>query len=82
MVWQNEVREMRLYTVVTFSNIVHDSFEPFKGSLLSGNPVEVSSSWTIVLETAYLRAVDAFHLLLQSTQYSLSAILSIGECFV
>jgi hypothetical protein len=61
-----QFREMRVrqYAVVAFSNIIHDSFEPFEGSLLPGNPVKVRSSWAIVLEAAYLRAVDALYLLL------------------
>lgn len=64
-----QFREIRVrqYAAIAFSNIIHDSFEPFEGSLLPGHPVEVSSSWTIVLETAYLRSVNALHLLLQST---------------
>ena len=62
---KKQLREMRVrqYAVVAPSNLIHDSFEPFERSLLSGDPVEVSPSWTIVLEAAYLRAVDAFHLL-------------------
>jgi hypothetical protein len=56
-------RNESVYTVIALGHLIHDSFEPLEGSLLSGDPVEVSPSWTIVFEAAYLRAVDAFHLL-------------------
>ncbi|KAL5227758.1 hypothetical protein ABZP36_016023 [Zizania latifolia] len=61
-VLQNIVSEelgARQYIVLAFSNIIHDSFEPLEGPLLSGHPVEVSSSWSIVLEAAYLRTMYA-----------------------
>ena len=47
-----EVRMWEYYIVIALGDIIHNTFEPFEGALLSCNPVEVGSSWPICLETA------------------------------
>ena len=47
-----EVMVWEYYIVIALGDIIHNTFEPFEGALLSGNPVEVCSSWPIGLETA------------------------------
>lgn len=58
------------YIAITFSNFIHDTFEPFKGALFPGNPIEVSSAWPVALEAAaYLLVMHALLLLLNPIHF-------------